>query len=104
MRSIRGELSNKDGVSYKNHKNGVLNMGTKLEKERGNMLAKLSENEQILFEQVYKRHVNAMSSEERKKYRREEITKIEKRVLNKCRNVHFANSEWFRYYVDGTWG
>lgn len=41
-------------------------MSTKLEKERGNMLAKLLENEQKLFEQVYKRHVNAMGSEERK--------------------------------------
>ena len=30
-------------------------MSTKLEKERDNMLAKLSENEQNLFEQVYKR-------------------------------------------------
>ncbi|CAM3305725.1 hypothetical protein FITA111629_15375 [Filibacter tadaridae] len=79
-------------------------MSTKLEKERGNMLTKLSENEQKLFEQVYKRHVNAMGSEERKKYEREEVTKVERDVPNKCLNVHFANGEWFRYYVDGTWG
>lgn len=52
-------------------------MGTKLEKERGNMLAKLSENEQILFEQVYKQK-NAMGSEERQKYGREEITKLKR--------------------------
>ena len=79
-------------------------MSTKLEKERGNMLAKLSKNEQNLFEQVYKQHVNAMGSEERKKYGKEEITKVEKDVPNKCLTVHFANGEWFRYYVDGTWG
>jgi len=42
-------------------------MSTKLEKERGNMLAKLSKNEQKLFERVYKRHVNAMGSEEERK-------------------------------------
>ena len=72
-------------------------MSTKLEKERGNMLAKLSKNEQNLFEQVYKQHVNAMGSEERKNYEREEITKVEKDVPN-----HFANGEWFRYYVDGS--
>jgi len=77
-------------------------MSTKLEKERGNMFTNLSENEQKLFEKVYKQHVNAMGSEERKKYGKEEITKIEKDVPNKCLNVHFANSEWFRYYVDGT--
>ena len=79
-------------------------MGTKLEKERGNMLAILAENEQKLFEKVYKQHVNAMGSEERKKYGKEEITKVEKDVPNKCLTVHFANGEWFRYYVDGTWG
>ena len=79
-------------------------MNTKLKKERGNMLTNLSENEQKLFEKVYKQHVNAMGSEERKKYGREEITKIEKDVPNKCLTVHFANDEWFRYYVDGTWG
>nr|QJS06560.1 hypothetical protein [Sporosarcina sp.] len=60
------------------------------------MLAKLSVNEQNLFEQVYKRHVNPMGSEERKKYGREEITKVEKDVPNKCLTVYFANSEWFR--------
>jgi hypothetical protein len=69
-------------------------MSTKLEKERGNMLAKLSENEQKLFEKVYKQHVNAMGSEERKKYGREEITKVEKDVPNKCLNVRFANGTW----------
>lgn len=59
--------------------NGVLKMRSKLEKERGNMLAKRSENEQKLFERVYKRHVNAMDSEEWEKGGRE-IKKAEKDV------------------------
>lgn len=41
--------------------------------------------------------------EKRKKYKREKITIIEKYVPSKYLNVHFANGEWFRYYVDGTW-
>ena len=60
------------------------------------MLAKRSENEQKLFERVYKRHVNAMDSEEWEKGGRE-IKKVEKDVPKKCLNVHFANGEWFRY-------
>ena len=35
------------------------------------MIAKLAENEQKLFEKVYKQHVSAMGSEEREKYGRE---------------------------------
>jgi len=49
----------------------VVKMRSKLEKERGNMLAKRSENEQKLFERVYKRHVNTMDSEEWEKGGRE---------------------------------
>ncbi|WP_186673805.1 hypothetical protein [Sporosarcina sp. BP05] len=79
-------------------------MGTKLEKERGNMLAKLAENEQKLFKKVYKQHVNAMGLEEEKKYGKGENTKVEKVIPNKYLNIHFANGEWFKYCVDGTWG
>jgi len=57
--------------STTNDENGVLKMRSKLEKERGNMLAKRSENEQKLFQRVYKRHVNAMDSEEWEKGGRE---------------------------------
>jgi hypothetical protein len=57
--------------STTNEENGVLKMRSKLEKERGNMLAKRSENEQKLFQRVYKRHVNAMDSEEWEKGGRE---------------------------------
>ena len=53
--------------STENHKNGVLKMRSKLEKERENMLAKRLKNEQKAFERVYKRHVNAMDSEEERK-------------------------------------
>jgi hypothetical protein len=57
------------------------------------MLVKLSENEQKLFEKDFKKL---------KKYKREEITIIEKDVPDKYLNVHFANGEWFKYYIDGT--
>ena len=49
----------------------MVKMRSKLEKERGIMLAKRSENEHKLFERVYKRHVNTMDSEEWEKGGRE---------------------------------
>lgn len=68
------------------------------------MLKKLSEDEQKLFEKVYKKHFNALGSGEKEKYKKENIIKIERDVPNNCLNVYFGNGEWFRYYVDGTWG
>lgn len=66
-------------------------MGSKLEKERGNMLMKRSKFGQKLVEK---------DLEKRKKYKKEEITIIEKDVPSKYLNVYFANGEWFRYYVN----
>ena len=66
-------------------------MGSKLEKERGNMLMKRSKFGQKLVEK---------DLEKRKKYKKEEITIIEKDVPSKYLNVHFASGEWFRYYLN----
>lgn len=68
------------------------------------MTKQLSENETKLFEKIHARHLNAMGSQEKLKYQREEILKIERDAANKCFKVYFRNGDWFRYFADGTWG
>ncbi|MCM3360306.1 MULTISPECIES: hypothetical protein [unclassified Psychrobacillus] len=68
------------------------------------MTIKLNEVETKLFERVHAKHLSVIGNEEKTKYQKEEIVKIERDIRNKCLKVYFRNGEWFRYFTDGTWG
>ena len=68
------------------------------------MTIKLNEVETKLFERVNAKHLSVIGNEEKTKYQKEEIVKIERDIRNKCLKVYFRNGEWFRYFTDGTWG
>ncbi|MGG4145669.1 hypothetical protein ABEW34_21465 [Paenibacillus algorifonticola] len=65
--------------------------------------SRLSLEQQQLFESVFSKHHNAMSDEMRRKYSRNNITKIVWMKEEKCLHVHFSDGEWWHYDSDGTW-
>ncbi|MCP1312073.1 hypothetical protein [Paenibacillus tyrfis] len=63
----------------------------------------LTVDQQRLFERVFESHHNAMGSEMRKKYSRDNISKITWNAKEKCLHVHFTDGEWWHYATDGMW-
>lgn len=64
----------------------------------------LSDNEYKLFLQVYAEHNRSIGLKERANYNLSEVVRVERNIKDKCLNVFFRNGEWFKYYVNGTWG
>lgn len=67
-------------------------------------MAKLNAEENKLFETVHARHLSTLGVQEKEKYQKEQIIRIERDAANKSLNVYFKNGEWFRYFGNGTWG
>jgi hypothetical protein len=64
----------------------------------------LTESELKMFMKTYKRHMNAMGTEERDQYAIRNIKKVKRNIPERCFEVHFKNGEWFKYFTNGTWG
>lgn len=64
----------------------------------------LSSAEIKLFTRVHQHHISAMGLAEREQYTVQNIIKVKRNVSEKCLEVYFKNSEWFKYFADGTWG
>lgn len=65
---------------------------------------RLHPNAQNLFSKVHALHLQAMGTEERKKYELENIKQILQNNKEKCVEVIYNNGERYKYYTNLTWG
>lgn len=69
-----------------------------------NGFSKLTEQQQQLFERVFKRHLAALGTEMQKKYTSENLKEIKWDRKDKCLKVYWkSNTDWFRYATNGSW-
>lgn len=87
----------------------ILGMTTKRNRESVDMgffstgFNLLTIEQQRLFESVFERHHTGMGAEMRKKYSRNNISKIVWVEEEQCLHVHFVDGEWWHYDLNGTW-
>ncbi|MDY7044069.1 hypothetical protein RVS70_07595 [Virgibacillus sp. M23] len=64
----------------------------------------LQEHELKMLKNTHEAHNQAMGTEERKHYSLDNIKKVKRNFPERCFEVYFRNGEWFKYYINGTWG
>jgi hypothetical protein len=63
----------------------------------------LTDQEYLIFQQVYADHNSSMGLKDREKYNAAYIVKIERDPVKKALKVFYENGDWWYYSFSGTW-
>lgn len=64
----------------------------------------LTDDEYRNLTTTYAAHNSSIGLKYRADYNFGEIIKIKRNIPEKCFEVYYKNGEWFKYFLDGTWG
>lgn len=65
---------------------------------------KLTNSQQELFVNTYKKHVATMGNSSKRIYSIENIKQVKWDKRECYLKIYFNNDEWYHYYSNGTWG